>query len=114
MQDPQVILADEPFASLDPALTETVASLLMDLVTNGRRTLVATMHDVELALRLFPRIIGIQDGRVVFDKSADRVDREAIRALYAGEQLAQATGLEPENSLAAAQSVRGRESNCAR
>jgi phosphonate transport system ATP-binding protein len=114
MQDPQVILADEPFASLDPALTETVASLLMDLVTNGRRTLVATMHDVELALRLFPRIIGIQDGRVVFDKSADRVDRKAIRTLYAGEQMAHATSLEPENRLAAAQSVRGRESNCAR
>jgi phosphonate transport system ATP-binding protein len=114
MQDPQVILADEPFASLDPALTETVASLLMDLVTNGRRTLVATMHDVELALRLFPRIIGIQDGRVVFDKSAERVDRKAIRALYAGEQMAHATSLEPENRLAAAQSVRGRESNCAR
>jgi phosphonate transport system ATP-binding protein len=114
MQDPDVILADEPFASLDPALTETVASLLIDLVTNGRRTLVATMHDVELALRLFPRIIGIQDGSVVFDKSANRVDREAIRALYAGEHLARATSLEPENRLAAAQSVSGRESNCAR
>lgn len=91
MQDPDVILADEPFASLDPALSETVASLLLDLVTNGRRTLVATMHDVELALQLFPRIIGIRNGCVVFDKSAVRVDREAISLLYAGEQVVNAT-----------------------
>jgi len=114
MQDPQVILADEPFASLDPALTETVASLLMDLVTNGTRTLVATMHDVELGLRLFPRIIGIRDGSVVFDEPAVRVGREAIAALYAGEQLAPATRLEPEDWRGAAKSEPSREPNCAR
>ena len=114
MQDPQVILADEPFASLDPALTETVASLLMDLVTNGTRTLVATMHDVELGLRLFPRIIGIRDGSVVFDEPAVRVGSEAIAALYAGEQLAPATRLEPEDWRGAAKSEPSREPNCAR
>jgi phosphonate transport system ATP-binding protein len=86
MQDPDVILADEPFASLDPALTETVGSLLIDLVKNGKRTLVTTMHDVDLALRYFPRIIAIREGRVVFDKPAGDVDRRAIDALYAGEQ----------------------------
>jgi len=96
MQDPQVILADEPFASLDPALTESVASLLMNLIKNGSRTLVATMHDVELALRLFPRIIGIRDGDVVFDRSSETVDRKAIAALYAGEQLPEAVGLSLE------------------
>jgi len=88
MQDPDVILADEPFASLDPALTETVASLLMDLVQNGKRTLVATMHDVDLALKYFPRIIAIREGRVVFDSPARSVDRRAIDALYAGEVAA--------------------------
>lgn len=85
MQDPQVILGDEPFASLDPALTESVAALLMNLVKNGSRTLVATMHDVELALKLFPRIIGIRDGRMVFDAFSETVDRRLIDALYAGE-----------------------------
>jgi phosphonate transport system ATP-binding protein len=114
VQDPDVILADEPFASLDPALTETVASLLMGLVTNGTRTLVATMHDVELALRLFPRVIGIRDGRLVFDKPADRVDREEISALYAGEKPANATGAKAEDRREAVKSESGRESSCAR
>jgi len=114
MQDPEVILADEPFASLDPALTETVGLLLINLVTNGKRTLVATMHDVELALRLFPRIIGIRHGHIVFDKPAVRVDHEAIRALYAGEQVTNATRLDSENWPAAAKNESSREPSCAR
>lgn len=114
MQDPEVILADEPFASLDPALTETVGLLLINLVTNGKRTLVATMHDVELALRLFPRIIGIRHGHIVFDKPAVRVDREAIRALYAGEQVTNAARLDSENWPEAAKNESSREPSCAR
>jgi len=114
MQDPEVILADEPFASLDPALTETVGLLLINLVTNGKRTLVATMHDVELALRLFPRIIGIRHGHIVFDKPAARVDREAIRALYAGEQVTKAARLNSENWPEAAKNESSREPSCAR
>lgn len=114
MQDPEVILADEPFASLDPALTETVGLLLMNLVTNGKRTLVATMHDVELALHLFPRIIGIRKGRIVFDKPAVRVDREAISALYAGEQVANVARFEPEGWRGAVKDESSREPSCAR
>jgi phosphonate transport system ATP-binding protein len=82
MQNPNVILADEPFASLDPALTESMASLLMRLVEKGKHTLVTTLHDVEMALRYFPRIIALRQGQVVFDTTADRVSREAIDALY--------------------------------
>ncbi|HEX8185297.1 MAG TPA: phosphonate ABC transporter, partial [Blastocatellia bacterium] len=82
-QNPDVILADEPFASLDPALTESMASLLMRLVEKGKHTLVTTLHDVEMALRHFPRILALREGRVVFDTTSDRVSREAIDALYA-------------------------------
>lgn len=114
MQDPEVILADEPFASLDPALTETVGLLLVNIVTNGKRTLVATMHDVELALHLFPRIIGIREGRIVFDKPSVKVDREAITALYAGEQVTNAARLDSENWPEAAKNESSREPSCAR
>ncbi len=114
MQDPEVILADEPFASLDPALTESVGLLLMNLVTKGNRTLVATMHDVELALHLFPRIIAIRQGRIVFDKPAARVDRAAITALYAGEQLTNGARLESINWRDAARNESSREPSCAR
>jgi phosphonate transport system ATP-binding protein len=114
MQDPEVILADEPFASLDPTLTDSVASLLMALVMNGTRTLVATMHDVELALQIFPRIIGLREGRIVFDKPAVGVDREAITALYAGEQVSNAAHLESKNRRDAANNESSRETSCAR
>lgn len=82
MQDPDVILADEPFASLDPALTESVASLLLELVGNGKRTLVATLHDVDLALRYFPRVAALRDARILFDKAPSDVSREDLDELY--------------------------------
>jgi len=85
MQDPDVILADEPFASLDPALTETIATLLLGLAQNGKRTLVATLHDVDLALRYFPRIIALRNARIVFDKLTSEVSREDLTSLYAGD-----------------------------
>ena len=82
MQDPEVILADEPFASLDPTLKETLAGLLIALVTKSKRTLVVTLHDVETALRFFPRIIALREGRVAFDLPAAEVNRETLDALY--------------------------------
>jgi phosphonate transport system ATP-binding protein len=83
MQDPDVVLADEPFASLDPALTDSIAQLLLGLAGAGR-TLVCTLHDVELALRLFPRVIALRGGRVAFDAPSAAVSREALDELYRG------------------------------
>ena len=83
MQSPDVFLADEPFASLDPALTESMASLLMGLVQEGKHTMVATLHDVEMALRYFPRIVALREGCVVFDTTPDEVSRDVLDALYA-------------------------------
>lgn len=84
MQDPEVILADEPFASLDPSLKESLASLLIVLVTNGKRTLVTTLHDVDTALRYFPRIVALREGRLAFDTTPAGIDAEMLKALYDG------------------------------
>ena len=65
VQDPEVVLADEPFSSLDPGLRGQLANLLFEVVARGR-TLIAALHDVELA-QSFPRVVGLQGGRVVFD-----------------------------------------------
>jgi phosphonate transport system ATP-binding protein len=86
MQDPDVILADEPFAFLDPALTESIASLLLELVHHAeKRTLVATMHDVDLALRYFERIVALRDTRILFDKPASDVTGNDLDILYRDE-----------------------------
>jgi phosphonate transport system ATP-binding protein len=91
MQDPEVILADEPFASLDPSLKESLASLLIVLVTNGKRTLVTTLHDVDTALRYFPRIVALREGHVAFDTTPSEISRERLKALYEGDSQPRGT-----------------------
>ncbi|HEV2708138.1 MAG TPA: phosphonate ABC transporter ATP-binding protein [Pyrinomonadaceae bacterium] len=85
MQEPEVILADEPFASLDPSLKESLAELLILLVQEHRRTLIATMHDVDTALRYFTRIVALRGGRLLFDTTPAAMSRETLSALYAAE-----------------------------
>jgi phosphonate transport system ATP-binding protein len=87
MQDPDVILADEPFASLDPALTESIADLLLGVTERLGRTLVVTLHDVEMAMRYFRRIIALREGRIMFDAPIERVTSGMLSALYAGDPL---------------------------
>jgi phosphonate transport system ATP-binding protein len=93
VQEPDVVLADEPFASLDPGLTESLAELLFGAAAGGR-TLVCTLHDVALALRYFPRVIGLSAGRVAFDVPAAGVSREMLDALYRRGPRASSAGSE--------------------
>lgn len=107
MQNPDVILADEPFASLDPALTESIASLLFGLVDGGKRTMVVTLHDVEMAMWYFPRIVALREGRIVFDRPSTQINRDELDALYAGNSNSTEERGEQRSSLK-------RERNCAR
>ncbi|MBI4245774.1 MAG: ATP-binding cassette domain-containing protein [Candidatus Rokubacteria bacterium] len=84
IQDPDVILADEPVSSVDPTLAVTIVTLLRDLSGESRKTLLMNLHSVELALSYFPRIVGIRDGRLHFDLSPDQVSAELLEELYAG------------------------------
>lgn len=81
VQEPSAVLADEPFSSLDPALREGMGELLMGVAARGR-TLVAVMHDVEFALRHFPRVVGLRAGRVTFDLPAAQVTPALLEQLY--------------------------------
>jgi len=83
VQDPEVVLADEPFASLDPGLTVQLADLLF--AVTQRRTLIAAMHDVDLALQRFQRIVGMRGGRIVFDVQTAEVSPSLLQELYARE-----------------------------
>ncbi len=66
-QQPEIILADEPVASLDPATSKKVLSLLYRICKEDGLTAIVSLHQVELAKDFADRIIGLGDGRVVFD-----------------------------------------------
>jgi phosphonate transport system ATP-binding protein len=85
-QQPAVILADEPIASLDPASAESVMRLLRDLQDNDGIPVVVNLHQVDVARRFAKRIIGMNTGRVVFDGPPEALDDEAVAAIYAGKR----------------------------
>lgn len=86
-QRAEVLLADEPVSAMDPVLADHTLGLLCRHAQEHAVTLVASLHAVELALAHFPRIIGIRDGQIVFDRAAADVDQALLDALYANEQL---------------------------
>ncbi len=95
-QQPALLLADEPVSALDPTLAEaTVHELVAQAEATGA-TLVASLHAVDLALRRFPRIVGMRDGRVMFDLPAGEVDTAMLDALYASEGGLQAAHAQPQ------------------
>ena len=85
IQDPDIILGDEPVSSVDPSLAVTIVRLLRDLSVETGKTLLMNLHSVELALQHFPRIVGIRDGRILFDLAPNKVGEELLTALYAGQ-----------------------------
>ena len=84
VQNPGVILADEPVSSVDPSLAVTIVTLLRDLSAESRKTLLMNLHSVNLALAYFPRIVGVRDGRVHFDLAPDKVTQDLLETLYSG------------------------------
>jgi phosphonate transport system ATP-binding protein len=82
MQKPEVILADEPIASLDRALADEIISLLVRVGSEGKRTLIVALHKVELALEHFPRVIGLGRGRMRFDLPSNTVHEDVLQDLY--------------------------------
>jgi phosphonate transport system ATP-binding protein len=82
VQNPFVILADEPTASLDPELSKEVMALLCRLCEEQGRTLIVSLHDVELARQYCDRMIGLKSGQLVFDLPSQAVTQEVLDALY--------------------------------
>jgi len=84
-QRPELLLADEPVSALDPALADVAVGQLMMHSASQGATLVASLHAVDLALKWFPRIVGMRGGEIVFDRRAGEVTREMLIELYATE-----------------------------
>jgi phosphonate transport system ATP-binding protein len=82
VQGPEVILADEPVASLDPARAEDILSILTKLAREEEQTLIASLHSVVYARKYFTRIIALKNGEILFDLPAEQVSDEHLASLY--------------------------------
>jgi phosphonate transport system ATP-binding protein len=84
-QSPRLLLVDEPVSALDSTTADAVLRELVDYSGAAGATFIASLHAVDLALRWFPRIVGVRGGRVMFDLPAAEVTPERLRALYAAD-----------------------------
>ncbi len=82
MQDPKIILADEPIASLDPMNAQVVMRALRRIHEEDGRTVIANLHTLDTARRYCDRVIGMRDGRVVFDGTPAQLSTAAARDIY--------------------------------
>lgn len=82
MQDPKIILADEPIASLDPMNAQIVMDTLRQIHDQDNRIVIANLHTLDTARRYCDRIIGMRQGAVVFDGTPDQLTTEAAREIY--------------------------------
>ena len=81
IQDAPAVLADEPTANLDPASRANVLDVLERLT--GDRVLLTVLHDIDLAMERYDRLVGIADGRVHFDESPDEITEKMLSELFA-------------------------------
>ncbi len=82
MQDPLIILADEPIASLDPISAAHVMDTLRSINQKEGHTVVASIHHLSSARAYCERIIGMKDGRIVFDGTPSQLSTEVVRSIY--------------------------------
>jgi phosphonate transport system ATP-binding protein len=82
VQNPLAILADEPIASLDPALSREVMDLLRSLAQQAGRTLVVSLHDVGFAQSHCDRVVGLRQGTLIFDCPSEQLTRASLASLY--------------------------------
>jgi len=82
-QSPAVILADEPTASLDPALTDSIMGALRRINVDRGLTLVVSQHQLATALEYATRIVGFRAGRIVFDGRPTELTPRAVERIYA-------------------------------
>ncbi|SEQ54092.1 phosphonate transport system ATP-binding protein [Loktanella sp. DSM 29012] len=84
MQRPEILLADEPTASLDPKTSEQIMSLLRDLANELNLPVIINIHNVTEAKEFSDRIVGMRYGRIIFDDKPAALDAAQMDEIYAG------------------------------
>ncbi|TCN55828.1 phosphonate transport system ATP-binding protein [Rhodococcus sp. SMB37] len=82
MQHPKVLLADEPVASLDPVSAREVMGLLQEISSENQLTVIASLHQVQLAIDFADRIVGLRSGRIVLDQTTGGLHAEEASQIY--------------------------------
>jgi phosphonate transport system ATP-binding protein len=82
MQQPKLLLADEPVASLDPESSAQVMDLMFRIVVEEQLSVICTLHQVELAMGWAQRIIALRDGRTVLDRPVAELDQTEVMEVY--------------------------------
>ena len=81
-QEPRVLLADEPVSSVDPARAADTIRLLTEISRDAGLTLCVSLHNLDLARQFFPRLVGMRDGRVTFDRKTAELREAEFSSLY--------------------------------
>lgn len=87
MQDPQLLLLDEPTASLDPKIARDVMRLIKETATDFGVPVLCNLHDVALAKEFCNRILGLQDGSMMFDGETSQLSQKELDRIYENEVL---------------------------
>ncbi|MCB9451913.1 MAG: phosphonate ABC transporter ATP-binding protein [Anaerolineaceae bacterium] len=82
MQEPQLMLADEPVASLDPATSHSIMKYLEDLNKQDGITILCSLHFLSLARTYADRVIALKDGRLEFDGPPEEIDEKRFKEIY--------------------------------
>ena len=82
MQEPKVILADEPVASLDPVLAHSILRYLEQLNKESQITVLCSLHFLDLVHRYATRVIALKDGKLVFEGTPDQIDDAEFKTIY--------------------------------
>ncbi|OYX66119.1 MAG: phosphonate ABC transporter ATP-binding protein [Rhizobiales bacterium 32-66-11] len=85
VQEPDILLVDEPTASLDPKTSRQIMRLIVEVCAERQLAAIVNIHDVALAQMFVQRIIGLKAGRIVFDGPPEALDTAALTAIYGEE-----------------------------
>ncbi|MDI9518628.1 MAG: phosphonate ABC transporter ATP-binding protein [Bacillota bacterium] len=86
-QNPSIILADEPVASLDPIMADVVMDDFKRINKEMNITIIINIHHVDLALKYANRVIGIRSGEIVYDGKSEDVNQDVLDKIYAGKEV---------------------------
>jgi len=102
VQKPKIILADEPIASLDPLNAKIVMESLRDIHDTDGLTVICNLHTLDTARQFCDRVIGMSDGRIVFDGKANDLTTEVAKSIYGAsedfEESMTSTSIESDNN----------------